>query len=64
MIRKKLVRLSLVVAATLLSTLALTVPVNACWWVCDGGWCPPAYVHAYNSCNPSQKTCVTRCALP
>jgi hypothetical protein len=64
MVQKKLVTLSLLLVAAVISALALVsapAPANACLWVCTGGYCPGGKLHAKNHCT-GQTACVSFCA--
>lgn len=63
MVRKKLVTLSLLSVATVMSALALVsapAPANACLWVCTGGSCAGGKLLARNHCT-GQISCVSAC---
>ena len=64
--RKKLVTLSLLSLAAVLSTVALVsmpAPAQACAWVCTTGFCPSGKLPAKNTCT-GQVTCVSACIAP
>lgn len=63
MVRKKLLTLSLLLAASVVYVLALVsapVPANACAQVCTGGSCPGGKLLARNHCT-GQISCVSFC---
>lgn len=64
--RKKLVTLSLLSLAAVLSTVAFVTmpsPAQACAWVCTGGSCAGGKLLARNSCT-GQVSCVSACIAP